>query len=229
MSFPAKGDYIDIHSHNSKPEKGIFILENLMAHERISPKSDSGMTYSVGIHPWFLTELNQNDNLNFVRCYGRDESVAAIGEAGFDKLKGAPLELQIKIFEEQAAISEEVQKPLIIHCVKGWDELLASHRKIKPKMPWLIHGFRGKKELAEQLISKGMYLSFWYEFVLQDESSGLLRSIPLDKLFLETDGSGVDIRNIYKKASETLGLSNVTLKDRIMMNYERIFSKTKRQ
>ena len=229
MSFPAKGDYIDIHSHNSRPEAGIFVLENLMAHEKKSPKSDSRLTYSVGIHPWFLTESNQNDNLDFIRRYGRDESVAAIGEAGFDKLKGAPLELQIKIFEEQAAISEEFQKPLIIHCVKSWDELLTSHRKIKPKMPWLIHGFRGKKELATQLISKGMYLSRWYEFVLRDESSDLLRSIPLDKLFLETDGSGVDIRDIYKKAADILGLSDVTLKERIIMNYERVFSKTKRQ
>ena len=229
MSFPAKGDYIDIHSHNSRPEKGIFVLENLIAHEKISPKLDSGMTYSVGIHPWFLTESNQNDNLDFVRRYGNDESVAAIGEAGFDKLKGAPLELQIKIFEEQAAISEEFRKPLIIHCVKSWDELLASRQKIKPKMPWLIHGFRGEKELATQLISRGMYLSLWYEFVLRDESSDLLRSIPLDKLFLETDGSGVDIRDIYKKAANVLTLAKVTLKERITMNYERVFSKTKRQ
>ena len=225
MSFPAKGDYIDIHSHNSKPAKGIFVLENLMAHEGISPKPDDGLAFSVGIHPWFLTESNQYDNLNFVKRYGNDESVAAIGEAGIDKLKGAPLQLQITIFEEQAKMAEEFCKPLIIHCVKGWDELLSSHQKIKPKMPWLIHGFRGKKELAAQLISKGIYLSFWYEFVLRNELSDLLRSISLDKLFLETDGNGIDIRAIYQKAANDLERSVEELKEAIAANYEEVFLK----
>ena len=68
-------------------------------------------------------------------------------------------------------------------------------------MPWLIHGFRGNIELAQQLISKGMYLSFWFDFVIRPESSELLRSLPKDRIFLETDGADVDIRDIYKKVA----------------------------
>ena len=94
---------------------------------------------------------------------GHPESIA-IGEAGFDKLRGPSPELQRKVFEEQVAISEELKKPVVIHCVRAWDELLAVHKKLKPKMPWLIHGFRGNTELAAQLLSKGMYLSFWFDF-----------------------------------------------------------------
>ena len=223
MSFPANGDYIDIHNHDSKPEKGVFILESLMAHEGITPLSDKKMAFSVGVHPWFLTESNMEAQLDFVKSYGNEKSVVAIGEAGFDKLKGASMELQIKAFEEQVKISETLKKPLIIHCVKGWNELLASYQKMKPQMPWLIHGFRGKKELARQLISKGMYLSLWYEFALKPESSELLRSIPYDRLFLETDGSGVNIRDIYKKAADDLDLSVDELKKRIAANYRQVF------
>ena len=223
MSFPAEGDYINIHNHSSKPEKGVFILESLMAHEGITPISSAGMAFSVGVHPWFLTETNHDEQLNFVERYGSQQSVAAIGEAGIDKLKGVSLELQIKIFEEQVKISEQLKKTLIIHCVKGWDELFAAHKKMKPQMAWLIHGFRGKKELAHQLISKGMYLSLWCEFVLKPDSAELLRSIPLNRLFLETDGSGIDIRIIYKKAAANLAISVDELKEKIAANYKKLF------
>jgi len=223
MFFLCNEDYIDIHNHNSKPEKEVFVIENLMAHEGITPASSEGIAFSVGVHPWFLTETNQAAQLDYVKHYAGEKSVVAIGEAGFDKLKGASMELQIKVFEEQIKISESVKKPLIIHCVKGWDELLASYQKMKPVMPWLIHGFRGKKELAHQLVSKGMYLSLWYEFALKPESSELLRNIPCDRLFFETDGSGVDIKDIYKKAADDLNISVDELKERIVANYKRIF------
>ena len=137
------------------------------------------------------------------------------------------MELQTEIFEEQVKISEDLKKPLIIHCVKGWNELTASYQKMKPKMPWLVHGFRGKSELANQLISKGIYLSLWYEFVLKSECSELLHSIPLDRLFLETDGSGVDIKIIYKKVAEDLGISVNELKKIIFENYKKLFKSSK--
>ena len=223
IDLPADGDYIDIHSHDSKHEEGVFVLENLMAHEEITPVACEGMAFSVGVHPWFLTESNMKVQLDFVKRYGNEKSVVAIGEAGFDKLKGASLKLQIKVFEEQVKISETLKKPLIIHCVKRWDDLLASYQKMKPRMSWLIHGFRGKKELAHQLISKGMYLSLWYKFALKPESSELLRSIPYDRLFLETDGSGVNIRDIYKKATDDLDLSVDDLKAKIVANYRKLF------
>ena len=68
-------------------------------------------------------------------------------------------------------------------------------------MPWLIHGFRGNVELAKQLLSKGMYLSFWFDFIIRPESSKLVRSLPKERIFLETDGADVDIRTIYEKVA----------------------------
>ena len=223
MNHPRQGDYIDIHNHNSSPEEGVFMLDNLMAHEDIRPEKRDGMICSLGIHPWFLTESNQFKLLEFVEQNASDESVAAIGEAGFDKLKGASADLQKHIFEEQALMSEKLQKPLIIHCVRAWDELLSSHKKIKPEMPWLIHGFRGKKELAMQLISRNMYISFWFDFVIRPEASVLVQSLPIERIFFETDGSGADIREIYWKVADDLAISTDSLKDQIKANFEELF------
>jgi TatD DNase family protein len=120
-------------------------------------------------------------------------------------------------------ISEEIKKPVIIHCVRGWDELLSVQKKLRPKMPWLVHGFRGNSELAGQLLSKGMYLSFWFEFVLRPESAGLLRSLPTDRIFLETDGADVDIRQIYYKVAIDLNIKVDQLKKIIINNYITFF------
>ena len=223
MHFPQAGDYIDIHVHDGKPSAGLFILESLMAHEEKMPEAMSGVSYTYGIHPWFLNEENHKQLLLSVEKTVCHPEVIAVGEAGFDRLKGPSAELQRKVFEEQVIISEEIKKPVIIHCVRSWDELLAAKKKLKPRMPWLIHGFRGNNELASQLLSKGMYLSFWYEFVLRPESGNLLRNMPKDRFFLETDGADVDIRAIYQKVATDRSQNVDVLKSDILNNYKAFF------
>lgn len=223
MHYPQPGDYIDIHNHDAIPAKDVFILDNLMAHEGKLPDHDCGMNYSMGIHPWFLNESNQNQLLEFVNKNASNGAITAIGEAGFDKIKGPSMDLQRTIFEQQAVLSEELGKPMVIHCVKAWEELIGSHKKLKPKMPWLVHGFRGKAELAMQLISRNMFISFWFDFVIRPEASGLVRSLPSERIFLETDGSGADIKELYKKVSNDLEIDVVELKYQIFSNYGKLF------
>ena len=64
--------------------------------------------------------------------------------------------------------------------------------------PWIIHGFRGKKEVARSLLDQGFYLSFGQKF--QPET---LRYVPEDRLLLETDESLLPIREIYQEAAST--------------------------
>jgi TatD DNase family protein len=223
MNLPSADDFIDIHNHGAKSIKGVFSVEVLMAHEEREPEDLPGITYTYGIHPWYLDENNHNHLISKVIKAAGNELVAGIGEAGFDRIKGPSTELQRKTFEEQVYIAEELKKPLIIHCVRAWDELLKEHKKLKPKMPWLIHGFRGKPDLALQLISKGMYLSFWFDFVMRPEAANLLKKLPTGRIFLETDGAAIDIRDIYNKVSADLNLSVDEFKTIIFSNFEQFF------
>jgi TatD DNase family protein len=224
MHLPQPGDYIDIHVHGGKPASGIFILESLMAHEGKKPEDIPGTAFTYGIHPWFLNEKNHKQLIESVENAVSLSGIIAVGEAGFDKLKGPSPELQLLTFEEQIALSERVRKPVVIHCVRAWDELLSVKKRIRPKMPWLVHGFRGNKELANQLISKGMYLSIWFDFALRPESRQLLKQLPSDRLFLETDGAEVDIRKIYEKVAADVGLSVAELKTGILKNFNDFFN-----
>jgi TatD DNase family protein len=219
MHLPQNGDYIDIHVHGGRSASGLFILECLMAHEERMPDNLPGVAYSFGIHPWFLNANNQRQLLSLVEKSVNHPDVIAVGEAGFDRLRGPSAKLQRETMEEQIVISEERHKPVVIHCVRAWDELLLVHKRQRPKMSWLIHGFRGNVELATQLISKGMYLSFWFDFILRPESTNLLKHLPHDRIFLETDGADVDIRRIYEKVAADLDLSVDELKSIIMKNF----------
>ena len=223
MNLPGKGDYIDIHTHGAKPVTGIFSIETLSAHEEKLPEDLPGMLFTYGIHPWYLDEKNHNQQLTNVIKVAGNPLIVAIGEAGFDKLKGPSSDLQRKTFEEQVYIAEERKKPVVIHCVKAWDELIKVYKTLKPKMPWLVHGFRGKKDLALQLISRGIYLSFWFDFIIRPESSQLLRALPKEKIFLETDGAGVDIKEIYNKVAVDLEMSIDDLKIQVLDNFNRFY------
>lgn len=223
MSVPHDDDYIDIHVHGGHPVPGIFILEALMAHEGRYPERTDGAAFTYGIHPWYLTEDNYVEQLKLVEEITPGPEIIAIGEAGFDRLRGPSMELQTDVFESQVIISERLRKPLIIHCVRAWDELLASHKKLRPSMPWMIHGFRGKIRQADQLFSKGLWISVWFEYSLRPESSALFSSISGERIFLETDGADVDIRDIYKKVSGDMKIPVGELKSRLISNYKRFF------
>jgi TatD DNase family protein len=223
MHLPQPGDYIDIHVHGGKPSAGNFILESLMAHEDNMPEDVPGVAFTFGIHPWFLNEENHDRQIGLVRNQFSLPGIVAIGEAGFDKLRGPSPELQRTAFEEQVSVSEKAMKPVIIHCVRAWDELLAVQKLTRPKMSWLVHGFRGNKVLASQLISKGMYLSIWYEFAVRPESSELFRHLPRDRFFLETDGADVDIKLIYEKVAGDLAIDVEELKSIIFNNFNAFF------
>jgi TatD DNase family protein len=224
MNLPKPDDYIDIHTHGSVSMPGIFSVETLLAHENRKPEEISGITFTAGIHPWHLSEGNQEEQLEFVKRVAGDKNLIAIGEAGFDRLRGPSFGLQRKIFEDQVRMAEDCNKPVVIHCVKAWDELLAAHKKLRPDLPWLVHGFRGKKELADQLIARGMYLSFWFDFVIRQESEDLLKHLPIERIFLETDGADIPISDIYSKAGIHLSLPIDILKRNIFSNFIQFFN-----
>jgi TatD DNase family protein len=225
MSLPLPGDYIDIHNHGSIPEKGKFQVETLMTHENREPENIKNLAFTTGVHPWFLTSVNLEQQIAIVERYSTNQNIVAIGETGFDRLRGPSLKIQESAFAQHVIIADKVSKPLFIHCVRAWDDLLAVHKRLHPSTPWIIHGFRGKKELAGQLIDKGMFLSFWFDFILKPESSALIKSLPKDRIFLETDGSGVDIRTIYNKVAGDLEITTDNLRTQIFLNYKGIYEK----
>jgi TatD DNase family protein len=206
---------LDIHTHRRYDQP-------FQAIEHVDPCSfspEEGHYYSVGIHPWSL----QADTAFPLEAFGqiaRHPQVLAIGEAGLDRLIEAPFSLQLPIFEQQIKLSEACGKPLIIHAVKSESELLALRKRIAPAQPWIIHGFRGKRQQAEQLLRHGLYISFNDRF--QPEA---LLSVPLERLFLETDDSPLPIHHLCNRIAELRRLPVEELCAALQSNATEVFLK----
>ena len=80
---------------------------------------------------------------------------------------------------------------MIIHCVRAYDLLLKARTRLRPAVPWMVHGFRGKPALAQRLLSAGFRLSFGMR-----ANPATLALIHKDELCLETDDSGLTIEEI---------------------------------
>ena len=216
QSLNTMADFFNIHTHVSiHPESEILSL----APEELSTDNRSFYA-SVGIHPWTLTEENADIQWKALCESIKDKRIVAIGECGLDKLKGPSMELQTAVFKQEAALAEDSSLPLIIHCVKAFNELIQLKKEISPCQPWIIHGFRGKLPLALDCIRHGFYLSIGSHF-----QENTLKTIPLDRLFIETDESEESIGSIYQRVAETKGISQQELLEAINKNVREVFFK----
>jgi TatD DNase family protein len=189
---------VDIHTHSAHSTTHSLAVRNLNLNEAEDFfKSDEQALCSVGIHPWHADSFSE-ELLSKLEEWSKDKRLFAIGECGLDKNSNAGFEKQLGVFETQIAISEKSDKPLIIHCVGYFNELLALKKKWHPTQLWIIHGFRGKPELAAQVLKLGCALSYGEHFNAES-----VRLTPTEKLFVETDESNLNISNIYQNIAIT--------------------------
>jgi TatD DNase family protein len=192
--------YYNIHTHQVSGEPGVVEIVNVAVKNQADEMEECSARYrSYGIHPWYI--YNVEEQMEKLKTFVSLKETVAIGEAGLDKMAETNFELQEKAFRAQALLAESVKKPLIIHCVKAWQELLAVKKEIKPSMPWAVHGFRGKPELAVQLSEQGFYLSFGSQF-----NPAAVPKVRPDFFLAETDDAGVKIQAIYRQIAAALAL-----------------------
>lgn len=143
------------------------------------------MTYSVGIHPWDAARAT-DELLKTVEKLCRKPNVVAVGETGLDFARPVDAGRQKEVFEAQVKIALHMRKPIIIHAVKAWQQLIEIKQRLDPdnQVKWVIHGFRGKPQLARQLLRHGFYLSFGVKH--NPESFAVT---PPERRLVETDES----------------------------------------
>lgn len=203
---------LDIHTHTPRRDAIVNCYP-----QDFSPQP--GYFYSVGIHPWYIPNEGLDALKEQLAAEVRHPQVLAIGETGLDRLAAATIELQADLFRFHCQIAETVRKPVIIHLVKAVDQLLRLKSDIRPSVPWIIHGFRGKPELARELLRHGFYLSFGEKY-----QPAALQSAPADRLFLETDTSTKSIEDLICRAAVTRDVDEKALREIIRKNVQSVFA-----
>ena len=178
---------------------------------------EQGHWFSAGLHPWDVTE-DFDSQLDTLKVLLANPRVPAVGECGFDALKGPSHDLQEQAFVRQVQLSEQFRKPMILHVVRDFDSVIRLRKQLKPTQPWLIHGFRGGPEQMNQLYAQGILVSFGLKH--NPES---LKAVPSERLFLETDGVG-PISQVISDAATLRVTSPETIQYQITQNTTQLLS-----
>lgn len=204
--------YIDFHTHRVPDAQNVVAVV------------DGRDTW--GIHPWKSLPApipgGAGERVPFPFGMGSEPAarILAIGECGLDALRGPSMDIQEQVFRQQIALGEEMGRPLVVHCVKAIDRLLQLRRELRPAMPWMIHGFRGKPRQLQSLLDAGLYVGFG--FFHNDES---LLLCPLERMMTETDDSPLPIEELYENVAAKRGIDVAELCSAMAENYRSFFQK----
>ena len=219
MNLPTKAHFINIHTHGKAHSANEWVLRN--AFSVLSPAQIQKLPYavSVGIHPWMAKEYA----LQHIESTLDLSNVLALGEVGLDRINGPGLSVQSEAFSAQLQLNVEYNKPVLLHIVKAYSDIIPFIKKYP--FPFIFHQYQGNEQQTVQLLK---YPQVWFSFG-KDLTGGrpnveaVFQSLPLDRIFLETDTSSRKIEEIYASAA---GLKNVpieVLKARIFETFETVF------
>ena len=162
----------------------------------------------LGLHPWFVAEAapGWEDRLR-----ARLEATGAgVGECGLDHARrDAARDAQRTAFRTQVRLAKALGRPLALHAVAAWGDLLAV---LEAEAPFpagaLVHGFSGSPEVAGRLQRLGLFLSFGGALLdpRRDRAVVALRAVAPDRRLLESDGAA-DLEAVLAAAAAHLGLA----------------------
>lgn len=189
MGFdPVPPRITDFHTHRNGELRGIVNAElcDFAPH--------GSLLYSLGVHPW---HADDSEAFALLEKWAVHPQVVALGETGLDTLRGPELKVQQAMLERHIELAGRLGKPLVIHCVRAYEQLIAVKRSSRASgVQWAIHGFRGGEKVAKRLLDEGFYLSFGAKF--NDEA---LKLTPEDRLLIETDEAQETIKAVAQKVA----------------------------
>lgn len=195
-----------------------------------------GLYAAVGVHPENC--INESDDyITELKILAAHPKACAIGEIGLDYYwAGYDRERQINFFREQLELAAELDLPVCIHSRECTKDMLDILREYKPN--GVMHCFSGSTEVAEEILSFGMMISFTGMITFKNSKKAVeaCRVIPIERIMLETDcpymspvphrGERNDSGNLIYTAQKIAEIKGLTTEETIRIcndNAERFF------
>lgn len=195
-------NFINFHTHQASSTEAISLVQDVN---------------TWGIHPYDVTpqRIEEMDNQQH-----EIQNALLIGECGLDRRCNVPYALQTEAFLQQIRLSEQLYKPLLIHCVGALNDILRLRKEQHATQPWIYHGFRGKPQQLQSLVKAGFYVSFGPRFNAES-----LRLCPMERLLVETDEATCSIGEVYALIATSRGVPLHELVKQMHRNYATLFLK----
>jgi TatD DNase family protein len=145
---------------------------------------------TVGMHPHDAQDVSAQE-LQTLREMTANPKVVAIGETGLDYYYShSPHDVQRRVFSQFIHMALETDLPVVVHerdAAQAAAELLRSVGSAR--LRGVIHCFTGNYEAACAYLDLGFYLSFTGIITFKNAAPlrEVVRRIPLDRIFVETD------------------------------------------
>lgn len=207
------------HRYTNSPEVVELVNEYPWAFEGKSP------VYSIGIHPWYIDEKKWPEHLDIVAQHLTEKGCWALGECGLDKRIEVPFDLQCDVFKAHLVLAEQHQKPVVLHLVGAFQELLSIKKQLNISVPLIVHGFSKSAQLAQELVRHGLYLSFGKYLLHNPDLRETFLTVPKDRFFLETDTLEESIAAVYAQAALYRNVEVNELQQQIQRNVAQVFGK----
>ncbi len=192
----------DVHSHTYVQHENVLTIQQLKLSDQIFETP-----FSISVHPW---DVETPYNAEQLYQYAMHINCLAIGETGLDKLHGN-IDVQKHVFLEHIKLAKRVNKPLILHCVRAFEDCIALLKQEQFSHGVLFHGFNKHPNLAQQLIKKGYYIGLGASFLKENPNfERFLVESNFENILFETDmNSELDIKSLYQKAQDIHPLLDV--------------------
>ena len=212
--------FINLHTHRFSNDSEVIEVVNQYPWEfdALIPN------YSIGIHPWYIDKKRLESDLAYITEKLQLAPCLALGECGLDKRIDIPMSLQISVFKKQLEIVKQTKKPIVLHCVAAFDEMIAIKKEMKLENPMIIHGFSKNEQVAQLLLNNGFYLSFGKYLLRNPEMEKVFKFASENQILLETDTIEESIYEVYEKAATVKEISLAEMKAIVFDNFSRIFN-----
>lgn len=143
---------------------------------------------AVGIHPQDVDGIDPDKAIAEIKRLAAHKKVVAIGEIGLDyHYLPFDRDLQIKVFEMQLQLANELSLPVIVHDREAHEDIYRSLNKYRPK--GVIHCFSGSAELMREAVKSGLYIGIGGSVTFKNAKHpvNVAREVPIERILLETD------------------------------------------
>ena len=211
--------FINLHTHRFSNNEEIFEVVNQYPWEF----DEKIPQYSIGIHPWYIDKARLSEDLNTIVDKLKETNCLALGECGLDKRIEIPFHVQREVFQQQIEIVQQTTKPIILHCVAAYQEVIGIKNEMNIENSMIIHGFSKNTQVAKSLLDNGFYLSFGKYLLRNPELEKVFNFVPNDLFFLETDTIEETIDEVYKKAATYKQMNLEEVKQQVQKNFNKAF------
>ena len=223
----------------------------------LAEKYPEGVWAAVGLHPIHadksyhnaeelgggeaaleFTSRGEEFDYDYYKKLAENHKVVAIGECGLDyyRLSADTKKKQKEIFEKQIALSNEIKKPLMIHCREAFADLIEILSEQRSSVAGIVHFFSGTTENAGKLMDLGFSFSLGGVLTFARDYDKVVKYIPMGRILLETDapyvapvpyrGKRNEPSYVIEVAKKIAEIKDLTLEEVAVLtfqNAERIF------